>query len=274
MERLWAVRVLVCMFPCAVWPHAGDGRAVQMPVIESLAAQVDLADGSVADWRHLVGEPSLRAEDFYLIPDELDGYLPSTHSAEFWLAVDPAGSRIYLAMERWDDEHSVGLEDGYVDGMLELIVDGDHSGGSSDGSFQRCVAYVDSAGRFRAEYRGQVPEWLNDGDYVGGSGIRVTDSGMTYTVVEMYMTMFDSVASAPEISLLSSVGSGVTVGFGLIHADLHDRRLDVYETSGVFPDVVRHSADDLGHALVAGRATQVRSVPWSRVKTRDSRRRE
>ena len=112
---------------------------------DSDLAQVDLRDGSVAEWEELLPGPSIVAAQFCADPTVGDGaqYDPADLDFRVWLAWNGAAGRLYLAIERVDDVYIndyTGAGPGAVPGgmwaqdSVELLVDGDHSGGDFSAS--------------------------------------------------------------------------------------------------------------------------------------------
>ncbi len=65
-------------------------------------AQIDVTDGSIDEWKDLLGEPTLTALDFQTRP-EPGLYDPADMDYRVWLAWHGATHRLYVAVERSDD---------------------------------------------------------------------------------------------------------------------------------------------------------------------------
>ena len=123
------------------------------PIVELTdadVAQIDVEDGSIEDWEKVVGEPTLTTLDF-LTYSWHAGARPSSWVLEeglhdpvsldfrLWLAWHRPTSHIYFALQRADDiflnEFDRGNEKVRLsfmrshDSSIEILVDGDHSGG-------------------------------------------------------------------------------------------------------------------------------------------------
>lgn len=120
-------------FVTECFAHTGDFVYRIIELTDSQQAQIDVHDGSVEDWRDIVGDPTLTALDFgtgYLWGE----YNPISFDFQIWLAWHRQTSRIYVAMEQIDDDYINEFVRGWEfmeqhDSFMSLAVDGDHSGG-------------------------------------------------------------------------------------------------------------------------------------------------
>ena len=122
---------LSACLPAQAGAHGGY-RVFPIPELtDEMLEQIQLDDGSVAEWFDLVDEPTMSLVDFRWY-----GHIPDPSDLDFriWLAWHDEPDRLYVAFTASDDAHII--YDGnpeYSLGSPELIlaIDGDHSGGGS-----------------------------------------------------------------------------------------------------------------------------------------------
>ena len=108
--------------------HVGDRLYPISYLSEETLARLDQDDAVVEDWEEAVGEPALTPLDFDLAPGgSYDQFDPSNLDFRIWLGWSQEG-KIHVAAQFADDvyfnEYGFGPSD-----LLNLIVDGDHTGG-------------------------------------------------------------------------------------------------------------------------------------------------
>lgn len=235
---------LACGFLLGAGAEAGPEDFVTIQELSDAdLARIDLEDGSVADWLEMLGEPTLRAADF--MADE--GYVrydPSDLDFRVWLGWHASG-RIYCAVERVDDVYVNEFPDPRlqfkcgVDSCVELLLDGDHSGGmftayhpgdcererlESNQQAQHYQALGDpQAGRRPVNLSEsclyQEPRWYLEPPYAAGGGGRYGESP-TFYVTEFYVTAFDHfVWNDAAASRVSDLRAGTVIGLNLVIAD-------------------------------------------------------
>lgn len=219
--------------------HGTPFPAYEIP--DELLQRIDVRDGTLWDWAQLFA-PSLTAVDFYADPTVGDGAQFDGADLDFriWLGWSASTSRIYVGVERLDDVYINGYEGGGDFGQMwrhdgvEFMVDGDHSGGQYNGfGSDDCRGCSDDELRRMSHITAQsylgladvpdgrhvgslaLPDWANAPPYANGGG-RSEGLGPTRSVIEFYVTPFDSVArDDPAASRISRLDSGKVIGFSM-----------------------------------------------------------
>jgi Tol biopolymer transport system component len=219
--------------------HIGDMVWPTFEITDADLARIDLHDGRVAEWKDVIGAPSLVGSDFFADPTVGDGapFDPDDMDYRIWLAWHRRTSRLYLAIERTDDVYINEYEGGdliqtWRHDSIEFYIDGDHSGGEFTGfsdrelsdeerqllNYQQAQAYPiigDAPDGRHIGYLGAGADWVNDLPYTDGGG---SSQGLapTTTVIETYITPFDSLVwNAPEVSKISSLYPDKILGFNI-----------------------------------------------------------
>ena len=277
------------------------------PIVELTdedVAMIDIHDGSIEDWLEVVGEPTVTALNFQSYYPEEGLYDPAELDFRIWLAWHDATNRIYVAMERADDIYinnfsrekwsrgTVSILDN--DGIINIVVDGDHSGGEYfyiggglDAYERRLLANQQAQSYYAlAETYDDGPhlqlfmmwnrdlnqDWFLYPPYADGGG-DVLGENPTISVTEFYVTPFDRfVWNSPEESVVSELKVGKIIGLQLTVYDWDDlfgrERWTFFrmgKTSGT-------SSDDFFDALLVGPGGEipddsaVESVTWGRIK--------
>ena len=91
--------------------HIGDNIYLVYEIADADLADIDITDGSVADWEDVVGDPSLVATDFYADPTVGEGaqYDPADLDYRIWLGWNRYNDKLYMAMERVDNVYILSL---------------------------------------------------------------------------------------------------------------------------------------------------------------------
>ena len=250
----------------------GTGEFVlSVPLLRSQeVSALDVTDGSLTDWREVLGEPTLRTTDLFGEEGFAFGYWPTIFDVQIWIAVDPGRSRVYLAMERWDDKHEDEPVEGYFDGQVELMIDADHSGEGpvQIGGAQRCSAIQSRGGELEIRYESPEWAWLDDAQFIDGSGSFMEEDDQVHSTLEFYMTAFDSIDPAGlESSSLSEIGQGAIVGLSVLFVEVDPPGILLFNTSNGFPARLRESADSFGDALMKPWvATSLQPAFWGQIK--------
>ncbi|MEW6752842.1 MAG: hypothetical protein AB1505_17960 [Candidatus Latescibacterota bacterium] len=151
----------------------------------------DLHDGTLADWQAVLPGPTFTEADFGSLPVG-DGAAigPPDLAVSVWVAWSRSRNRIWAAIERADNVYVNSYEGGDTQNLwmgdgAELLVDGDHGGGTYDG-WAECSMYkpttagpvvpVGSCDPYRSGYFAQV--WMAlpqspDQDVIGLRAFRV-----------------------------------------------------------------------------------------------------
>ena len=214
-------------------------------------AQINVTDGSIDEWKDLLGEPTLTPLDFQTRPDKAP-YDPADMDYRVWLAWHGATHRLYVAIERSDDIYINNYEGGDAkpicaammghDSSVGFSVDGDASGGKY--TFSRNEIKDRDEHRLLENQHAQIYNALGDisgggshvclgfqtlyGDedwfqlppYAEGGGASF-GAQPTLSVTEFYVTPFDRLIwNSPEESVVSALSPGTLIGFMLSIPDI------------------------------------------------------
>ncbi len=265
-------------------------------------AQIDVTDGSIDEWKDLLGEPTLTALDFQTDPDEAP-YDPADMDHRVWLAWHGATQRLYVAVERSDDIYinnysgdasSLCVSMRLHDSSVFFGVDGDASGGKysfnldevndldeyrllNDQHAQNYNVLGDIFGggpHVCLGYSRAKEDWFNLPPYAEGGGASF-GAHPTLSVTEFYVTPFDRfIWNSPEESVVSTLSRGTLIGFVLAIPDYdkegerqgyHSIRAQDQWTGSPL------NADTFARGLLVGPGGEipdsaVESVTWSRIK--------
>lgn len=223
--------------------HIGDRIYLIPELTDAQTATVDLRDGSVADWRALLGEPALTAQDFYAHPGVGDGapYDPADLDYSIWLGWNRTGGQVWCALERKDDVYiapgpGVQPRDFWQYDSVEFMLDGDQSGGNyyngpegypwmpaeqelqMERTAQQYLVVADAAddpkvGTIGSGTWATVPPFADAGGASSGSA-------PTTTISEFYVTPFDNLLwNDAEGSLASPLYPGKVIGLQITVPD-------------------------------------------------------
>ena len=220
--------------------HIGDQVYFFYELRDEDLDRIDLTDGSVGDWIEVIGEPSVVASDFVW---EFHAYDPSEVDFRIWLAWHQGSSTLWIAMERFDDLY-FNLYDGdepwkmhWWDSSIELMVDGDHSGGrysyllgfncegctaeqvlEDNRQAQTWVAIAETPNDEHLFHRG-ASEWLAREPYAAAGGGVIGESPVT-TVTEFKVTPFDDlIYNDEDASEVSRLYPGKIIRFSIDTTD-------------------------------------------------------
>jgi hypothetical protein len=220
--------------------------AQDIPIIELTdddLSFIELDDGSIEDWEELLGFPAVLAVDTeYETTVGVGGFEPEALDFAIWLGYHAATSRLYVAMERLDGDfvNEYAGEGNMLahDGVIEVRVDGDRSGGDyvfapdccnteeewkarNNRQAQSYAAILGTDGQVYIGHAGAA-EWTTESPYAGGGGEQGEDGR---TVLEFYVTLFDELIwDSPDESMPTPMpsgpaGGGKTIGLDLIVPD-------------------------------------------------------
>ncbi len=264
-------------------------------------AQIDVTDGSIDEWKDLLGEPTLTALDFQTRPGRAP-YDPADMDYRVWLAWHGATQRLYVAVERADDIYVNNYESGDVssscasmighDSSVRFRVDGDASGGRyhfrdrNDPDEVRWLTSQHAQEYFAlGDIFGSGPHiclWSQSGDedwfrqppYAEGGGASFGEHP-TLSVTEFYVTPFDRlIQDSPEESVVSTLSPGTLIGFILQIVDLDEegpRAEAVHSIVGQDYWSDPRNADTFARGLLVGPGGElpdsaVESLTWGRIK--------
>lgn len=274
--------------------HIGSEVYLFFEIADEDAAEIDFDDGTLDDWADLVGDPSVEATDFFADPGVGDGapYDPADMDYRIWFGWNSTSSTIWGAMERTDDVYVNEYDgDGAMwrwDSAIELMLDGDHSGGEYGFNASNCEGCTEEElflvnnrqaqqflgiaetpdGRY-VGYLGAGSEWVNALPYADGGGAAFGDSPVT-SIMEMFVTPFDNlIYNDPAASEASQLNSGGIIGFQISIPDY-----DVAGTYHAFHTLTGQTATwrfaerfaDGRLIGLGGAGTAVEESSWGRLK--------
>ena len=277
--------------------HQGDRVYPFFELTDADLAMIDLQDGSVDDWLEVLGEPTLTALDFIPVTEERVSNHPSDLDFRIWLAWHDATNRIYVAMERADDDFVNEFDRagvlawlGFWDGGIIFMVDGDHSGGLYMGddldtdmlrwygqaqSYHVLGEVYDAGGHVDLGYRTpglySWEEFFLLPPYAEGGGGAFGENP-TLSVTEFYVTPFDRLVwNSQEESLVSELGPGQVIGLMLSVAEI-DGECCADQGYLHLGGEVGYSADGFVDGVLMGAVggpddeSAVENITWARIK--------
>lgn len=283
---------LVCGLTTGASAHIGDKVVLLFEASDADIADIDLSDGSVADWEDVFGEPNLLPADFYADPTVGDGaqYDPTDMDYSIWTGWRSSNNTVWFAMNRFDNVYFGREYDGsspWNYEAIEVMLDSDHTGGDFTGSAnpdwtdeekalnnnrtaQQYIAVADDPSGRHVFYLGSGGEWVNDLPYADGGGISVGDNP-TESVIEFFCTPFDDLIwNSPGDSKAGELTSGKIIGFQISLPDTdqavgQDR---AFHTLSGQAATWRYAERFIDARLVGlgGGATAVEDMSWGRIK--------
>lgn len=280
--------------------HIGDRIYPIREIPDGELASIDLRDGSVAEWETILGPPTLRVEDFHNAPTiPWDGpYDAIDLSWKVWLGWSRSTSRIYVAIERIDDEYlneyAIGTPFEYSgNDLIEFMVDGDHSGGEY-GFVPNCCGTREA---WRQIHNRQAQHYLTLADapdqqhlgYVGYGEMLFAPSPVTSlpyadargfsqgtapttSVIEFFVTPFDSLVwDDPGSGKVSPLYPGKVIGFEMVLPDwdIDDGTTILWNYYTLSQEAGTWRFAELfvdGRLLGTSEPTAVASTSWGRIK--------
>lgn len=215
-------------------------------------------DGDLADWRQVIGPPTLAMIDMWGDVTEGDGMSDVLdYRLEVWLAVLPP-DRLLLAFERRDTGISDRVFDGWRDGQFEFMVEVAPQEVASDAATAQRVEVLPFAeGGISVRYAGALGAWRNTTEFIHG----VTDSDPPKanreieTRVEVSLTMFDVVSDAglqESVRSALEVGDVITLGVIGVDVDPCDSCVAVITYPATLAKDLRKDASGFGTAILTG----------------------
>ena len=199
---------------------AGDPPVLpplEIPVLtEADAIQVD---GDLADWRQVIGPPTLTVRDVWTDPSESDyAFCPQTFWFELWIAVLPP-DRVLVAFERIDHEISDRPFDIWRDGEFEFMIEVAPQEVAPDAATAQRVEVLPFAeDGLSVRYTGAAGPWRNTAEFI--HGVAALDPDEKATRVELSITVFDVVSdTGPGESVRSDLRIGDTITLAVLAAD-------------------------------------------------------
>lgn len=284
------VMALLVAIAADVEAHVGD-RVFAIPEIsDGDLMEIDLHDGSIADWEEVLGDPTLTPLDFGTWEGGVDPspYDPSDMDYRMWLCWTRTSGQLICAVEAFDDDYipygGGGLHETFRYDLVDLVVDGDHSGGqylfpSTDDDDElntnRQAQYYRSAPEApdsrSLEYAGAGNDWVVWPPYAdAGGGVLGQSPGIW--VVEFCVTPFDDLIwDKPSESRRSELYAGKVIGLNL---NVFDMDGDTAEGENTYhrlsPGAQTYmNADSFVDAVLLGTGglgSEVGSVTWGRIK--------
>jgi hypothetical protein len=225
------------------------------PIYEIAAADMDVSDGTLADWEAAVPGPSLTLDNFASIPSDCGdcaGVSPTDLDYRVYLGFDVCTQTLWIGVERVDDVH-ISAHTGGDSGRLwngdtiEFMVDGDHSGGKYNGftpeeftrngwdySDEMADEMAELLSGYQAQHYYLVPD-SPDGVVVGSNtsasgwvtalpwaaaGGSAQGVAPTTSVIEGYVTPWDALDwHGSEVSTRSTLADGRVIGFQIAMPD-------------------------------------------------------
>ena len=231
------ISCLLVSLAARVFAHTGDEIYPFYELLDEDLDRIDLTDGSVEDWKEVVGEPSLTASDFFWL---FDSYDLSDLDLRIWLAWNESSGTLWVAMERFDDLYlnsydGAGLHEMVTwDSSIAFMVDGDHTAGKygellginceqctaeqvlgNHRQAQRWMAIAEAPGGGDIlDYDG-ASDWVIREPYAAAGGGVLGESPAT-TVTEFMLTPFDDlIYNDEEGSKPSQLYLGKVIGFSM-----------------------------------------------------------
>lgn len=293
----WALASLLAALPPRADAHMGD-KVYLIHRVEP--GDLDLHDGTLADWHEVGLAPAVVGEDFVCFPDVGDGApmgLPDL-GVTVYLAWQAEPGRLFVAVDRVDDvllsefDMSRPLDGSWGWTMwghdsIELMVDADHTGGMYYREYEfgqienldyyiyrtaqhYTVINVGQAGASiaYAPYTG-LPSWLGEPSLTAAGGF-TTSTEPFRAVLEVMMTPFDEVlrrepaeASTPSALWLGKIiGLEVSVpDFDTVPGEYHS-----FHNLGGGHAAWRNADEFVDFRLVGSASTSVGDVTWGRIK--------
>ena len=243
---LTAAALLAVVFPAGTASaHVGE---IVYPIYELPTSDLpDFHDGTLGDWEEVLPDASLDHNDFVYEGGITGGIDPADLAWRVFLAWNSASKKIYMAVERLDDDYIPPGSDCCIEGSTYLRVDGDHSGGQC-GGFSQDLSLEERKRLTAAEaqsYRAGPEQISQDRLLTGGgwAGPWVTLSpwadagGFQYgespnlSVVEFAVTAWDDLNwEGPELSTRSVLEAGKIIGFNVEVTDMDgsDRAIEFF----------------------------------------------
>ena len=270
---------------------------------DEMLEEIRLDDGSVDEWYDLVGDPTMTLLDFSTYQNALSPD-PSNLDFRFWLAWEDDPDRLYIAFVSSDDfykndhDYNGGPLQAGITGHDSIVIsiDGNHSGGQGlkgASSQEEVLEAFGQTQRYEVIARttsgptmdNLVRHWTEMFSWkvfppYGDAGGSVAGENPTISVIELYITPFDSWGAWDDLenSVPSDLTAGQIVGFGLIVHDFDQEEWGVSWTPEAVQsedaeiDIRNLRADIFLDGLllpaksIEPEGSAVESVTWGRIK--------
>ena len=274
----------------ALGAHQGERLYPVREITTEMLTDIDLHDGSIAEWERWFGSPPITLLDFDIATHhtEISEHDPSDLDFGIWLGWTQSPARLYIAVLRSDDVYlnsfrSSDDDDHGRHDSFWVLVDGDHGGGLVD---------VDDEGptgaNKRVQYYTSLPE-VSEGSTIimnwtdaqwpflppfadGGGGS--AGENPVISVTEFYVTPFDEFSvSGPDDSRISDFRANAVIGLNMVMVD-YDTRSNIHGLYELPQQPLESpNADNFADAILLPAKTErdggtaVSSVSWARIKT-------
>ena len=305
LKPLLTLTLVVSACAAPLTAHVGNRLIPINYLSEETLALIDLDDGVVEDWEDVLGEPTLTTLDFDLLSSSFIDYQggPSNFDFRIWLGWSEDG-KIYCAGQFVDDRYIAITDEEFRDyfmwrgDSMQLLIDGDHSGGryfpfDPEESAQEEGAVEERRPRMtyrQAQHYGAVPRvpvgpsvtlpllnlggdwWMVELPFARGGG-DVYGENPTIWSVEFFVTPFDRLNNLdPGDSVVSQLSRGMVIGLDVWVSD-HDGITDrtpispdgwYYLGRPEYPDFIDARFPD---GLILGPSdSAVEPTAWGRIK--------
>ncbi|NKB68092.1 MAG: hypothetical protein GKR89_13605 [Candidatus Latescibacteria bacterium] len=305
--KLSSLGIWFCVLLALPRPGSGHVGGEPVPVLEFAPDQVpDVHDGSLADWERAWGglEPAYTKSDARPLNTAADfGLHPLDLEFNWYFGWSAAANRLYFAAQVFDDIYlrPEGLDiesHAFFYDSLELMVDGDHSGGWYSGFTARSYPGEVSPAEdslmtnLQAQHYSLFPPWPRPagiaayshgagwvdrppyaevgGGVVPGAAAAGSLAKRTQYLVEGYVTVWDSLVwHSPDESRPSQLAPGRIVGvqISVSDCDTQPGNCHGYFTLAGAQNAWRHAFQFVDVELVASpRPSAVQDDSWARIK--------
>ena len=105
MRRVFLIAGLLVGMASVTGAHVGERVIPIYELSDEDLVRIDLKDGSVEEWKDIIGDPQLTAFSVSTDPNSPeDQYDPSDFDFRIWIGWNQSTSRIYVAFESIDDD--------------------------------------------------------------------------------------------------------------------------------------------------------------------------
>ena len=286
-----AIACVIGGIVCGSEAHQGDRIIPIQEISDEDLRLIDLSDGSLEEWEEILGGHALIPLDFHELLFDEGGiaYDPADVDFQAWLGWNQTSNLLLCAVMVVDDEYMVYEYDDLFVGsgydMVQLCVDGDHSGGpihfgttwldeeeklnnNRTAQYYRVVPVAPN-GR-SLEYYGAGDDWVCRPPYADAGGSALDGAPVSLWSVEFHVTPFDDLIwDRPAESRGSTLYPGKIIGLNLVVAD-GDNKLRGGRFYSLSPSQWGWmTADAFVDAILVGSGgtgSSVGSVTWGRIK--------
>jgi len=229
--------------------HDGDSTLVA-PIIDGI-----VIDGDLSDWPEMLAAHSVYNHGDLDMPvyydnsmfTDVDMSTSADLSPTFKVGYSPDAQLLYVGATVRDDQHLTNHETAFLGDLIEICVDGDHSGGPN----------LNKPGAQHLQYAGMASDqaqtsYKGNNTYISRLDIGLTRSHMAYnrkgdiTTYEWAIEVFDHYPDQP-----AQLTPGKTIGFDVAVVDLdHGNTTVSWVTWGAFIGGKVHDANRLGDLVL------------------------